>query len=771
MELYHPILEDEQPNQRRRGRRGKQAQMQKKLSIDHDIVSFVEEFHQSELDRVLQDAQVTMVKTSDSVVISSCHVKQGNGVRSAWTERVVGIEGFFNDFTKTSINLGVDVAVDVKKQMREAGLMKHEERVKITSPDPGSSSLHFIGRASHVSEAVVASQSFASGVEEDLRLKRSLTQSEDTGMPEDKLLLLEMSGYCLQLEKEKKHLKIDVDVTKGHIKYSGPEAGITEAKAQIFKFLVSAKTLVLEMPERCLSVLYTKAGRSFVHKAFQERTIVATVLPGRGGTKNEAIILGLDDKNARQAERILQTLFKEFNSPLKVGQLPVTSGQNWKELVTQIEFQSLVRVEIVSNALWVSGDSDEASRSFRQLKDFLERNAIIQEVIQMPGSCRRFLCTVWREKVDQITRQNATTWSDASEGISVSGNSANLTKCVEEIRNLVPKIECGTISIDKPGMGKFFSKKSGANLLRVVEDRHRCIIERMEVDETSGSPLPEGSAPQQEPGTTCTCTYLTPKGKKISVYKGDLTKHHVDAIVNAANDRLQHVGGLAAAVVKAGGEEIQEECDYFISRRGGPLLEGRVFVSKAGKLPCKRIIHAVGPKWDAQASTMRLEGKETKQETVLAYAIANCLDEAKSLSSIAIPAVSSGVFGFPLDLCAGVIIEAVVTFFEKNPSCRLSEVHLTNNDDRTVASFTTKMRGKFGKKGTFHEHGANRVVATSPTNITLATSRGSKAIGAKQQHLTTAEGAKISVQPGDLTSQKVSSGTHEPSHVRHDGKT
>ena len=84
--------------------------------------------------------------------------------------------------------------------------------------------------------------------------------------------------------------------------------------------------------------------------------------------------------------------------------------------------------------------------------------------------------------------------------------------------------------------------------------------------------------------------------KIIRLVKGDITERNVDVIVNAANSYLKHGGGVAAAIVREGGEIIQEESDKIVAGRGGLVPVGSAVITTAGKLPCKAVIHTVGPR-------------------------------------------------------------------------------------------------------------------------------------------------------------------------------
>ena len=135
----------------------------------------------------------------------------------------------------------------------------------------------------------------------------------------------------------------------------------------------------------------------------------------------------------------------------------------------------------------------------------------------------------------------------------------------------------------------------------------------------------------------------------IRLVEGDITELEVDAIVNAANSYLKHGGGVAAAIVRKGGYEIQRESDEYV-RKYGPVPEGGVAVTRAGKLKAKYIIHAVGSKYG-----------DPKGDEKLASAIRSAILKAEELglTSIALPAISTGVFGYPYQRCAEIMVSVL----------------------------------------------------------------------------------------------------------------
>ncbi len=137
-------------------------------------------------------------------------------------------------------------------------------------------------------------------------------------------------------------------------------------------------------------------------------------------------------------------------------------------------------------------------------------------------------------------------------------------------------------------------------------------------------------------------------GAVIELVKGDITELEVDAIVNAANSALKMGGGVAGGILRKGGREIQEECD-----RIGYCPVGGAVITGAGRLKARYVIHAVGPRMG--------EGDEDRK---LRNATLNALKVAEKhgVKSIAFPAISTGIFGFPKDRCAKIMLRAAAEY-------------------------------------------------------------------------------------------------------------
>lgn len=130
--------------------------------------------------------------------------------------------------------------------------------------------------------------------------------------------------------------------------------------------------------------------------------------------------------------------------------------------------------------------------------------------------------------------------------------------------------------------------------------------------------------------------------------RGNLLEQPVDAIVNAANGHLAHGGGVAGIIARAAGPALQAESDDLV-RTHGPFPTGSAVVTTAGSLPFKGVIHAVGPRHG--------EGDEERRLVQALLASWKCAEE-RGWTSVAFPAVSSGIFAVPLDICARAYLKA-----------------------------------------------------------------------------------------------------------------
>lgn len=169
----------------------------------------------------------------------------------------------------------------------------------------------------------------------------------------------------------------------------------------------------------------------------------------------------------------------------------------------------------------------------------------------------------------------------------------------------------------------------------------------------------------------------------IVVMEGDITAMDVDVVVNAANADLVHGGGVAAAIADAGGPSITAESEVWVEEHGRVPFGGAA-ITTAGEMPSRFVVHVVGPVY---------VGGGHGEEGRLRAAVVAALDAARGLrsKSVALPAISSGIYGYPTEEATSVIVSAAADWSRAHPDT-LKEIRLVAFDPETATAFRLSLR-------------------------------------------------------------------------------
>ncbi|XP_029931738.1 protein mono-ADP-ribosyltransferase PARP14-like isoform X2 [Myripristis murdjan] len=248
------------------------------------------------------------------------------------------------------------------------------------------------------------------------------------------------------------------------------------------------------------------------------------------------------------------------------------------------------------------------------------------------------------------------------------GPSSRVTQVRNSLGPLLDSLVQKTVTIDLPGALPYFQSFPGKEKLLSVGHSQKCLIQfqKPEKIKESGVGLSQG--------ITIVDRYCLDSGLQVLVCQGDITEEHADALVNAANEDLNHGGGVAAALSRAGGPQVQKESSTLV-KQVGKIRTGEVVVTTGGNLNCKKLLHAVGP----------VQGKAGGREReLLEKAVWSALNLAEMMEfqSIAIPCISSGIYGVPIRVCTEAIVTAVKLFGRQGRG--LNKVILIDNQGEVV---------------------------------------------------------------------------------------
>lgn len=247
-----------------------------------------------------------------------------------------------------------------------------------------------------------------------------------------------------------------------------------------------------------------------------------------------------------------------------------------------------------------------------------------------------------------------------------------------------------SIPLDDQGNGIIYEWFPVESVLRfwgtrdLLEKLNIIIKEKLNVNKAIRQENVQSISPHAPPKDVL--SHETVNGLKVVVCHGDITKENTDIIVNACNEHLDHAGGVSYAIAQAGGRVVEQESDEYVKRHGYVKV-GEVATTSSGYLSCKNIIHAVGPQW-------KVDGPEETKK-IFHKLFHNVYKAALKVNakSMAMPAISSGIFGVPKNVCAKATFSFLTELdnYLALDSKSSFEVRLVNIDVETVNAFTSAM--------------------------------------------------------------------------------
>lgn len=370
--------------------------------------------------------------------------------------------------------------------------------------------------------------------------------------------------------------------------------------------------------------------------------------------------------------------------------LPLLQSEKWGVLQSNLEEKYFVSVCFSNDQLTVIGDKKLVDFAKDDIQQFIENECHEEKSVPLYGVqwrlLRSHMAIKWNkieQKLENECKIKYVLPNEKAKNTSVllQGEKPIVAEFSKQIEQLISSISTSPpIELARPGTVRFFYSEKGTTLVRGIEAEEKSCIQ-LEVQQDGSEDMEESEFTKSSNNRVCMGT--TKEGKVITLVKGDITEFPADVIVNAANAELKHVGGVALAIANKGGAIIQEESNRLV-RREGKLGDGdAVMATKVGKLPCKRLIHAVGPKWN---------GGFLNEEAFLKKACLESLKLATNFRIISFPAISSGVFGFPLSNCAACMIRAFMEYSAGNAFSTLHEITIVVRDSSAISAFSQEMR-------------------------------------------------------------------------------
>ncbi|NXM11951.1 PAR14 polymerase, partial [Ploceus nigricollis] len=541
--------------------------------------------------------------------------------------------------------------------------------------------------------------------------------------------ILRITGLEEKFRTEFPDLQITYDNLQKSVNLSGVPEEVYKVKGEILDHIHKMAKKKINVHPYIFQFLEHIDNETLSQSLFISKQI--NVLYGLGA--GEIILTGSAPEDLLKAEEEIK---KELDhKSIALEDESVLQKEEWQMLAKENCSNGAVAVTRAEAQIMIAGLSEAVAKAFEELSNFIDENTQVQKVIEgKPMALIKFFEKEkggdWADlpkkgvKVDFSTQKNC-------EVILLSGPKTKVLEGVSLVERILSGLHFKRVVIDLPG-AKAYIKEQAHLLAPHIKEVFKCLVLLEE--------QPEEQLKEQKQHSNRGKLYMqvTMGETVIALYKADLCTHPVDVVVNASNEDLKHIGGLADALSRAAGPVLQEECDELVRTRGN-LQPGDAVMTRAGKLPCKSVIHAVGPRWSGEKSEMCVN--------LLKKTVKNCLQLAETYRhcSIALPAISGGIFGFPMELCTYSIVSSIKeTLEESKGNSSLKEVHLVGFAQDNIQAFSKAFREVFSESSASYR--SLHHVSTVPQPRQRRTSKRIKNF----PFITTQEGLNIVLQTGSI---------------------
>ncbi|NWU08682.1 PAR14 polymerase, partial [Cephalopterus ornatus] len=492
--------------------------------------------------------------------------------------------------------------------------------------------------------------------------------------------ILQISGLEEKFRMEFPGLQITYNYLQKIISLCGVPEEVYKVKGEIFDTMRKMVKKTVNIHPYIFQFLEHIDNETLSQSLFMSKQISAFYELGTGAV----ILNGSTPEDLLKAEEEIK---KELDyKSIALEDESVLQEEGWRMLTKQNCSSEAITVTQARSQVIIAGCSQAVAKAFEELSSFIDENTQVQRVIE--GKPMAVIMFFEKEKVDVwgglLKKGVKVDFSTQKKCriISLSGSRPKVLEGVSLVERILSGLYCKRVVIGAPGAKSYFKEQEPV-LASHAKQEFKCLVQ---LEEHSEEHLEE----QQEHSNGGKPYMQVTMGEiVIAVYRADLCTHSVDVVVNASDEDLKHSGGLAGALLRAAGPALQEECNELV-KKNGSFQPGSAVLTGAGKLPCKNVIHAVGPRWrnEEPERCMDLLRKTVKESLELA--------ETYNHRSIALPAISGGIFGFPLDLCTYSIVSSIKETLEGSKGDRsLKEVHLVDIVQDNIQAFSKALREVF----------------------------------------------------------------------------
>ena len=714
--------------------------------VSHVMADFARKSNPS-LSEMLEKLHVTVNISDDGESeVGFIHILPSVGSEKVknWNEECdAKIESFFKPLSSSSLPIPSELLPKVQELAEE----NKSNMSLCISFGKDNATLHIAGDSYEVTRLVKEIKNI-----EDTEL----TRNESVSLDAKKIALIQAQAD--ELREDNPDISFEINNDDNAVIVTGKKEDIAAFKQNLKQIKVSS--VVVPFPEVILNYLFSSEDHTLISKLLQEQEDHCVPY-----FDQESMKLFILSRERAIANRLAKYLLQNINHEAIKTSNRLYEDKQFSAFCEQLKEENDVCIEILPTEIIIIGRCQHTKANKQTLEEYIQKEYFGKRKIEVSKGRWKFISEHLHQQWDKITcKLNDSKYedvmarfplsTDTNPVIILEGEESLISILHVEINALVESVCTNDppMLIDRPGLFQFLNTKHANFTIKGIEASIPACIEitikaLVAADEINDNNVKATSEVYK--GTT-------KEGKRVILIKGEIENFRVDVIVNAANSRLLHGAGVALAISKKGGPKIQKDSATYIRTHGKVLDGDAILRQEVGNLPCKRIIYAVGPTW---------QGGTHFEDRILKSACLKSLRLAQNFESISFPAISSGLFKFPLNVCANTIIESFCTWSEEFPHVALRDIYVVIHD-HAVQAFIDAMEKRltiFSQQP--HSLPTTSVVSTpatskkkkkhkgspvAPGNVTVAVPVTTAPVFAGS-----AKPAPIEVCKGELLKQKV----------------
>ncbi|XP_052261005.1 protein mono-ADP-ribosyltransferase PARP14-like isoform X1 [Dreissena polymorpha] len=603
----------------------------------------------------------------------------------------------FQDFMNTLDVESVFVVQDILKKVQE-----ELSKISIDNPEAVAiliqrqeNKIYIVGIKGNVLGLKTKVEQIVKDIQDAAEKEKSWRKVEVNNLKPIETKMLLADKFPSQMQEKFPEVKINIHPTKNEIEIEGVYSEVNAIQIEMYKVKDTFVRNESQIPDATMAMFMSRPVKEYIVKKLKHDKVIAVWETVNG----KLIVMSKHDTMLSKAVDIV-------SKSVAIGKVQLTKESRssvqsaaWAALEKQLleEHQAKLTVNKTLDEVTIVCTDDIFSKILETIHDFLDKNTIYSDKWSFAKNIYKLLNKHHNQNISDLAKGENVRVQFAENQIEVSGTKKGISKVRQELELLAQKVKKQQHKISKPGITQFMKTDKGLGILHSVESTYPVIVSSSDEDngdEDYGIYSMTSTSSSLPPGCSIIASCIAYEKRNIHVMFGNMTDLNVDAIVNAADEKLSLCGGLGKEILKKGGDTIARDCKRYIDAHG-KLGEAAVFVSTSGNLKAKSIVHVAGPVWK--------DGMQQEDEK-LTEVVFKAMHQAsgKGYKSVALPAISCGAYGYPVKLATGVIVASVKNFFREVQESELTEIYLCDLKDDTVDGFVKGLEKEFGASSVRH---------------------------------------------------------------------